>query len=546
MKVKPLLPLLPLILGVIFTLILVIQIPEGAYFSGDAGLKALLSKQLAREIRFDLIPPSQSWVQDLWQQGLYAYTPPYAYYLGGRYYIAFPYTFPLVTAPFYRLFGYYGLYIVPLASTWITWGLFYWSCRLLKFSATWTTLSLFILIFASPLTPYSAMYWEHSLAVFLAFAALPLMLVVKQRNLPESASKLLTILAGIGLGFSVWFRQDLFCLVALLLAIASLQIVLQWRQMDRLLAPLGKKISFFLIPRPWLFCFSTAIFTGLYFVFNKPVYGSFFGIPRVEMLEVTLAQKLLNAMTGFETMGVAFIEFMPIAVFIGFCVIASFLNRQRLKVDFFSISIYAMSFMLLWGIAFLVPAGTSGLIPGGKQWGVRFLLILVPIFTLVNVKALKTICDLCKGWLKYTGIVLFAILSLISFHKNTLEGSAFVLNSYRNIAPAVEFLTTETEQVIAVSHQFVAQALEASASEDKLWFKVQNLRNMALLGQSLVKEDIFRFIYICYPHARCTLPEAAKELAFLENGVAYKVDLEPLGKKGKYPVYQGTITSDRP
>ena len=543
MKIK-LLPLLPLILGIIFTLILVIQIPEGAYFSGDAGLKALLSKQLAREIRFDLIPPSQPWVRELWQQGLYAYTPPYAYYLGDRYYIAFPYTFPLITAPFYRLFGYYGLYIVPLVSTWIVWGLFYWTCRLLKFSPIWTTLSLVILIFASPLTPYSVLYWEHSLAVCLAFAAVPLMLVVKKNFLSQSASILLTLLAGMGLGFSVWFRQDLFCLVALLFAIAFFQILLQWQPIRSWLASKSWKINFSLIPRPWLFCISTAIATGLYFVFNKPVYGSFFGIPRVEMLEVTLIQKLLNAVVGFEAMGVAFIVFMPIAAFIAFYITASIVDRPHLKPNFLSIAIYALSLILLWGIAFLVPAGTSGLIPGGKQWGVRFLLILVPIFTLVNVEALKSICDRARSWLKYTGIVLFTILSLVSFHKNTLEGSAFVLKSYRDIEPAIGFLNAKTEPVIAISHQFVAQALEASVSDEKLWFKVENTEDLTLLGQRLVAENIDRFVYVCYPFAPCPLPETASErLVDSDRSKTYRVDFKPLGQKGKYPIYEVTIDS---
>ncbi|MGK7950577.1 MAG: dolichol-phosphate mannosyltransferase [Xenococcaceae cyanobacterium] len=545
MKIKPLFPLLLIVLGILFTLLLVSQIPEGAYFSGDAGLKALLSKQLAGGTgRFDLIPPSQQWVQDLWQEGLYSYTPPYAYYLDGRYFIAFPYTFPLVTAPFYKLFGFYGLYVVPLVSTWILWGLFYWVCRLLRFSPVWTALSLGILIFASPFTLYSAMYWEHSLAVCLAFAGLPLILWAKKKenSLSNSVSILLVSLAGVSLGLAAWFRQDLFCLIALMLAIAVTQEFLKWQPIKTWLTDKGWNISFSLIPHPVAFSLSTAIATGLYFVVNKPVYGSFLGIPRIELLEVTFTQKLLNTLVGFQEMGIAFIIFMPIVCFVGFYGLALLFDRQRLKPNFFLIAIYLLSLILLLGISFLVPAGTSGLIPGGKQWGTRFLLILVPILILTTVRSLKFVVDRCQPWLKYSGIFVFSVLLLLSFHKNTLEGSSFLFRSYRNIAPALQFLEEKPEQVIAISHQFVGQALEASVGGGKVWFKVENTEDLSKLSRAMLAENLDRFLYICYPFARCPLPKTPKqELSIDRQENTYVVEFEFLDKKGKYPIYQGSI-----
>ena len=545
MKIKSLLPLLLIVLGILFTLLLVSQIPEGAYFSGDAGLKALLSKQLAQVTgRFDLIPPPQQWVQELWQQGLYAYTPPYAYYLQDRYFIAFPYTFPLVTAPFYKLFGFYGLYVVPLLSTWILWGLFYWACRLLKFSSVWTALSLGILVFASPLTLYSAMYWEHTLAVCLAFAGLFFILWAKQKKdtLSESILILLLSVAGLNLGLSAWFRQDLFCLIALMFAIAFVQEFLNLSPIQSWLQAKNWKISFELIPYSWVFIISTSIASGLYFVFNKPVYGSFFGIPRIEMLEVTFTQKLLNAIVGFQDMGIVFVQFLPIVCFIGFYGLALLLNRQRLKPNFLLIAVYILSLMLLFGVSFLVPAGTSGLIPGGKQWGVRFLLILVPILILTTVQSFKFIVDICQPWIKYTSIAIFAVLLLLSFHKNTLEGSAYLTKNYQNIAPAIEFLEAKPEQIIAISHQFVGQALEASIKTEKVWFRVENTADLAKLGQSMLQENLNQFLYICYPFASCPLPKEDNEnLSIDYQEQAYLVTFDFIGKKGKYPVYQGSI-----
>lgn len=547
MKIKPLLPLLLIVLGIIFTLFLIGQIPEGAYFSGDAGLKALLSKQLAGGSgHFDLIPPPQQWVRDLWQQGLYPYLPPYAYYLNNRYFIAFPYTFPLVTAPFYKLFGYYGLYVIPLLGTWVLWVLFYGSCRLLRFSSAWTALSLGILIFASPFTLYSAMYWEHTLAGSLAFGGLFFVLWAKQKeySLSNSVSILLLLLAGISLGLSAWFRQDLFCLIALMFAIAFFQEFLKLTPIQNWLAAKGFKNSFHLIPHPWVFILSTSIATGFYFVCNKPIYGSFFGIPRIEMLEVTFTQKLLNAIIGFQSMGITFIVFMPIVGFVVFYGIALICDRKRLQPNFLALAIYPLSLMLLFGISFLVPAGTSGLIPGGKQWGVRFLLILVPILILTTVQFLKWISDCCRSQIKYGGIAIFSILLLLSFHKNTLEGSAFLAKSYQDIAPIIEFLAEKPEQIIAISHQFVGQALEASVSEEKLWFKVENTVDLTKLGKTMLAENLDRFLYICYPSAPCPLPKTTNEkLSVNYQEKAYPINFKPLGKKGKYPIYQGSINN---
>jgi hypothetical protein len=83
------------------------------FFSGDAELKALLAKQFSSgQFRFDLNLPVEQWVRNLWQNGLYPFQERFVYNRFGQYYITFPFTFPLVTAPFQALFGYRGLYSI--------------------------------------------------------------------------------------------------------------------------------------------------------------------------------------------------------------------------------------------------------------------------------------------------------------------------------------------------------------------------------------------------------------------------------------------------
>ncbi|MEO0539784.1 MAG: hypothetical protein AAFZ80_02845 [Cyanobacteria bacterium P01_A01_bin.105] len=164
------LPGLVLALGVLFSLWLQRYSQDGVLFSGDAGLKALLAQQLGTgNFSLDLQLPALPWVADLWQAGLYPFTPPYAYGIEDKYFITFPFTFPAVTAPFYALLGYRGLYVVPLVALWAIWGRFWQICHRQGLPAPVTALALAGLVLASPLLPYGGMYWEHTLAVALAF-----------------------------------------------------------------------------------------------------------------------------------------------------------------------------------------------------------------------------------------------------------------------------------------------------------------------------------------------------------------------------------------
>lgn len=541
-KIRPLLPLWVIVAGIFYSLFLLHQIPEGVYFGGDAGLKALLTQQLAQGTdRFDLVVSALPWVKNLWDSGLYPYQPPFVYHFGDRYFITFPYTFPLVTAPFYRLWGYYGLYVVPLLGLWGVWGLFYAACRLLRFSASLTALGLGILIFASPLTLYGAMYWEHSLAVALAIAGGVLILWARKGE----PARLKAIAAGIGLGLAVWFRPEFLAVLALAIAIALGQglwnLGLFKRFFDQPTSPL--KANF--IPHPLLFSLSALVTTILFFISNQVIYGHYLGIHGIQALEkITLAQKLKNAIAGFEGMGLTLIIFLPIISFIGFYILALWINRQRLKPDWLLLIIYPISILLVAAIAWIVPPGTAGLIPGGKQWGSRFLLILVPPLILATLQALRLILPSGQPWLKYLGITVFVALLGLSFHKNTLEGTAYLKKSYQDIAPAIAFLESQPESAIAINHQFVGQVLQASVKGNKLWFKVQNLDDLQKLTQTLLEQDLTQFLYVCYPAAPCTVPELPSDRLSLSPSHPAKISFHFLGKKGKYPVYQASIHSD--
>lgn len=586
-------PLLIILVGVLFSLYLQGQIADGVYFSGDAGLKALLAQQLSRgELRFDLVPPTQTWVSNLWNDGLYPYEEPFVYNVENKYYITFPYTFPLVTAPFYALLGYRGLYLIPLLATWAIWLNVYYLCQRLKFNQFNTALALIILIFPSYLTIYSAMYWEHTLAVCLCLAGMTLLV----SSYPKGLSVPSAIIGGSLIGFSVWFRPEFLCMVGIvsgLVAIASIGTIIN----NKLLAQI-----LFLTKNKEILVTSMFLTVGAFFLTNKLIYNHVLGIHGIQIVEkISLTDRLLAAWQNFQGMSLALFAYLPI-IYVLFLylliylvqefkhlsykrpliivsaiiffliivwtvllmsdtgsfknlfkqilpqiflsIIALYLFRNiKIKLDFYLIAIYLFCLIFTIGVAYLVPVGTAGLIAGGKQWGPRFLLILVPIISLVTPRELDALKSNSQPIVKYFAFLLIVFLVTIGTHKNILQAKSFLNQNNQSTLPAIQFLRQNPERVVAISHQFVGQALEPSVAKEKIFFKVEDEKDLIKLSKALIKEQQRKFTYICYPNHHCNLPTIEPDnLHFAYSDRHFRVDLLSLGKFGKYPIYEVDIS----
>ena len=113
-------------IGILYTLYLCSSVPKNVFFNGDGAMKAMLARQFNQlPFTFDFKQETEPWVSRLWQEGLSPYKPPFVYSLDQRYYISFPFPFSWLTSFFYKFFGYRGLYIIPLLSTWMLWLSFY-------------------------------------------------------------------------------------------------------------------------------------------------------------------------------------------------------------------------------------------------------------------------------------------------------------------------------------------------------------------------------------------------------------------------------------
>jgi hypothetical protein len=536
-------PLAIVLAGVLFSLYLLWQVPNGVYFSGDAGLKALLARQLSSGIfRFDLVPPSDTWVQELWKQDLYPYDKPFVYEVAGKYFITFPFTFPLITAPFQAVFGDRGLYIVPLVSTWAIWLTFYWVCLRLKFNDFYTSIALVFLIFASPLTIYAAMYWEHTLAVALALAGTAILLVSQASGLSIKDA----IISGILVGLSVWFRPEFLCWVGILIGLVYLASLSGLRQLESMSQPLNLESISFLSRNKTIFVASMVLTIAIFFLCNQVIYGHPLGIHAIQVVEESsLSQKLRDSQKNFQGLGVTFFTFFPIAFFLVIYPFLSFFKNREIKVNLKFIIIYLICIFFTIGVSLIVPPGTAGLIPGGKQWGARFLLILLPVVALLVTQELSRLKE--NSLLRYVSLFIISILMIISFYKNSYEATIYLQKTHQGVLPAIQFVRKSPDRVIAVSHQFVAQAIEPAVSRDKLFFEVETPENLRKLATALIAQNQNKFLYICYPHRPCKLPEKTLEdLKITSKNREFELNFSQAGEFGKYPIYEVKIIERSP
>lgn len=587
-----------LLSGIIFSLYLLSLVPDEVYFNGDGGLKALLAQQLSTgNFRFDLIPPSESWIKQLWSQDFYPYQEPFVYNINNKYYITFPYVFSLITAPFYALFGYGGFYIIPLAATWLIWVLFYFACQQLKFNYFHTNLALVILIFSSYLTPYSAMYWEHSLAVALCFAGL---FIIFFLNKNHNLSVQLISLGGCLVGLSAWVRSEFLSMVATLVFLWSFIYILKVYYSKIISKHIDINPLFFTSNKSLVFIISMLTTVGLFFVSNKVIYDRFLGIHAMQIVEdFSWIRRLKEAWESFTEINWYFFAYFPVAVFsllylfhylarkisgqinhkwliFAFLLIITWVGLYYLMTGtevglkvfvkqwwllllvsslwlFFMRDIdleltpkmsliYLICLLFTIGVALLVDSGADEIAVGGKQWGQRYLLILLPLVSLLVIQQLSYIRKIDTSIPAQFSLIFLVFLMVLGIHKNSYEGTVFFEKSHQKVYPAIQILKENTTNFVVVSHQFVAQQLEPSVQGKKHFFQIDNAEKLVEFSSVLAEHNISNYLYICYPYRKCEVPETIiKKPNYTWNNQPVNLSTYSLNNESKYSIYEVSI-----
>lgn len=528
-----------LILGIGISLGLQVYSRDGVFFSGDAGLKALLAQQFsARQWQVSLDIPQPTWVLTLWRQGLYPFAPPYAYEQQGNYFITFPFTFPAITAPFYALMGYHGLYVVPLVSLWATWWRLWQVCRVWRVRSIHIALSLGLVILASPLTLYGAMYWEHTLAVALAFWGLSgLIYHVLSENLNHRISLNEALINGLCMGLSVWFRPEFLCLVVILGLMALASRIPQLPKRLQAFVPGGLTLGI-------VVAFTGAMgLTVLGFLgANLGTYGHPLGIYALRT-EGT-GQPIFH---NYGQMVVSLLRYFPaILLAMG---LPWFMQGKARAAGWMLLAIgvvYAIA------IPLIAPSAI-----GVKQWGPRLYLILVPMVGLVVAAGLQNLWEVKRKRWHLLGAI--AVALAIGFQTNVVNGGLHVYqdiqtnsislrSNYAPIAPAITALANYDEPWVAMSHQSVAQQLWPSVRL-KTFFRTETDEALEQLAVELANQSESSFLYICYPEDPCSTPNQgtlrSKRIGKNNDGTVMSVSFESLGTFGKYSFYRGLIQNNQ-
>ncbi|MCU0612936.1 MAG: hypothetical protein MUE60_14260 [Candidatus Eisenbacteria bacterium] len=448
--------------GMAYSLLALSLIRGEVFFNGDAGLKALMAKQWARgERSVELKLEAPLWIRQLWDEGCYPFQPPFVYADQGRRFISFPLLFPALSGPFYRAAGFRGLYLIPTLSLWITWAVVDRVARRRGASPRERAWKLTLLVFGSPLTLYGAMFWEHTLAV--AVVTIALSLAVPRPG--ESPTTTRMAGAGMLLGVGAWIRPEILALAAG--AAIPVTHALRERPATARAFVLGMLLS-----------------AGVYVGANTAVSGHPFGYHGMQVTHGFSNVRHIAAIPRLLIkLPVLFVLFFP--PLLAMIPRPSVLGRHR------------RDRQEMWVVVGIVAGMTAlaSMIPndGGKQWGPRYLLALLPGLVIASPGTPFG----REGWPGRGRRVAMMVCLAAGVVVNTGVGMRRLAWDYHSrVLPALEYLTPDRSEVIAVSHQFVAQELEA-LFDSRTMVLIDGVDAFHRLARAVDEQGISHFTYVC-------------------------------------------------
>lgn len=457
-----------------YSLCLVAQARPGVFYSGDGGLKFLMtlgyaSGQASPELRL----AAPAWVRDLWAGGLFPFEWPFVHAMDGKTFVQYPPWFPLASVPGYLALGQRGLYAVPLIGLWSTWAGTIVACRGLGVGPRWTAAAVLALAFSTPLSLYGAMFWEHTAGVALALGGF--VLVFAGRGSPGAARG---VLAGASLALAAWFRPELAVL-------AAAAVVAAWTAVHSRLGRAARLAA------------TAAVLAvlGAWAAINVALYGRPAGLHGLNVLAgFSVGGHLAGAAALLSPLLQLLLLHFPLVVPV-VLVSALMASRRPPGLD------PRVPIWLWSGAAFclLVPLVLPG--PqlsgyGGKQWGPRYLLAVMPVLLAAGAASFQA------AWRTFgrRGRAAVGILAGAAFgyglHANAYAGSLELRADYAGrVLPALETVRASPADVVAVSNQYVSQEL-ASTMQRKSFVLARNGAELDAVGAAALEAGVPGFLFV--------------------------------------------------
>lgn len=471
-----------LLLAILYLAYLVSSSQPGVFFSSDGGIKYIVVKQFSEGHGFKhMYLPQPLWVHETWDQGFFPFKPPFIYPSPQGYLFVFPPAFPILSSFFYAHLGNTGLYILPVLSTLLLWLFFILLLRRCGVSPIYIAIALFIMVFCSPLTIYGATFWEHMSAVLLLLSGLAYILFSGGGALTRPSPDLAwrhpaPIWAGLAMGLisglAAWFRPEAMAMNGLY-GLAVLILYLKERQ-----------------PVHIAFLATLTLSVGSFLMFNQVELGSWFGIHGYQVIrENDSSGPIARGINNLLANNAISLKHFGYAIFLLPVIYAVLGYRKNLDIRIILLTCIVITFCL--ATPFMVPND------GGRQWGARYFLPIIPVTLVVLAVVAQQWQPLIKrNW----SIVFIATLFLItgySFYRNTYKGGIKTLRweNYNRIKPDLDFINSQNDDVVIVSLPYIA--MELGYMFDKKYFFLAPDDNSLQKLQSLLKANgVHGYTYI--------------------------------------------------
>ncbi len=451
-------------LGCSFLGTLLLTIKPDVFFSGDAGLKFLMIKQVGFGGGFMKLDTKQPlWVEQIWAEGFFPFKPPFVYTTNQGRIVSFPPLFQLINAVFFKAFGFPGLYVIPCLSIPALWAWFVFALRKFALSPIVIAAALFLLAFCSPVTLYGAVYWEHSLAIFLVFSGAAFIVV-------QPASFVNSIISGVLTGLSIWLRPEAMVFCGLLM----LTVMYNFYQ--------GKRMQ------NLLFVCAASVLIAVFFVFNQLVYGNMFGAHSYQVLNESSVNELKRYWNLLTHINLRLIIFFPVAVIFYFLAAYLLARRPAVPPPVIQLSVIVICFLILTPL--ILPNA------GGKQWGPRYFLPIIPVMLFTICASLPHLPGISSR--QKTVLPVMICFAAYSFFLNVYMAGKTLKEDYAyRVTPGLNFLKSRPANVIVVQNQYVAQEF-AAIFTSMVVFLAENENSSRILGIKLKSAGISDFVYISF------------------------------------------------
>jgi hypothetical protein len=459
-----------LLFAILYLAFLVSSSQPGVFFSSDGGIKFIVVRQFSEGHGFKyMYLPQPQWVHETWKQGFFPFKPPFIYPSQQGYLFVFPPAFPIISSFFYAQLGNTGLYIIPVLSILLLWLFFTLILRRLGVSPIYIAIALFIMVFCSPMTIYGATFWEHMSALLLLLSGMAYILFSGART---STPIWVGLTMGLLSGLAAWFRPEAMAMNGLY-GLAVLILYMRERS-----------------PAHIAFLAALTLSVGSFLLFNQLELGSWFGIHGYQVIrENDRSSAIARGFNNLLANNAISLKHFGYAIFLLPVICALLVYRKRLDIRIILLACIVILFCL--ATPFMVPND------GGRQWGARYFLPIIPV-------TLAVLAVVAQQWQPFTrknwSIAFIATLFLVtaySFYRNTYKGGIKTLRweNYNRIKPDLDFISSQKDDVVVVSLPYIA--MELGYMFDKKYFFLAPDDNSLQRLQSLLKANgVHGYTYI--------------------------------------------------